>query len=176
VVYVATSIDGYIARADGGLDWLESPAGPPDAQIQASWATFLGSIDHLVMGRGTFDKVQEFDAWPYDGVVVTVLSRTLGDVPDSLSGKADVSTLEPSDLLEHLEGLGRTRVYVDGGQVVQSFLKADLVDELILTTIPVLLGGGIPLFGSLDGDLTWDHLDTRTFRGGQVQSHYRRRR
>jgi dihydrofolate reductase len=174
VVYVATSIDGYIARPDGGLDWLGSPGNAPDDKIQASWTDFFGSLDHMVMGRKTFEQVLEFDAWPYEGVHVTVLSKTLDGVPEQVLGKADVSTLDPSDLLGHLAGLNRRRVYVDGGQVIQSFLRADLIDELIINTIPVLIGAGIPLFGNHDADLTWEHVGTRNFRGGLVQTHYRR--
>jgi dihydrofolate reductase len=176
VVYVATSIDGFIARPDGGLDWLEPPGGEPDEETLALWAQFLGSIDHMVMGRKTFDTVLGFGEWPYDGVHVTVLSRTLQAVPAHLSDRADVSALAPRDLLRHLADQGRERVYVDGGQVIQGFLGEDLVDELILTRIPVLLGTGIPLFGDLEADLRWDHVDTRILAGGLVQTRYQRRR
>lgn len=174
VVYVATSIEGYIARPDGGLDWLGSPDEEPDEEIQASWVDFIGSVDHMVMGRKTFEKVLELGAWPYEDVSVTVLSKTMGGVPDHLLGKVDISALEPSALLVRLSGLNRRRVYVDGGQVIRSFLRADLIDELIITTIPVLLGAGIPLFGKLDDDLTWEHTRTQTFQGGLVQVGYRR--
>ena len=176
VVYVATSIDGFIARPDGGLDWLEAAGDGPDEEALSLWTDFLGTIDHIAMGRKTFDKVLEFGAWPYEGVHVTVLSKTLDGVPEHLLGKADVSTQEPSELLCRLDDLDRKRVYVDGGQVIQGFLRADLIDELIVTTIPVLLGAGIPLFGELDADLTWEHIGTRTLRGGLVQTQYRRSR
>lgn len=176
VVYIATSIDGYIARPDGGLDWLGSPGDAPDGEIQASWAEFLGSIDHMVMGRKTFEKVLQFGAWPYEGVQVTVLSKTMDCIPEPLIDKADVSTLEPTALLDQLGARNRRRIYVDGGQVIQGFLRADLIDELILTTIPVLLGAGIPLFGKLEDDLRWEHTGTRTFHRGLVQTSYRRRR
>lgn len=172
VVYVATSIDGYIARPDGGLDWLPAP----DEEAMEPWQTFMASVDHLVMGRKTFEQVLAFGVWPYEGTPVTVLSTSLKRVPETLSDKADVRALEPVPLLDHLDELGRGRVYVDGGQVVQGFLRADLIDEMILTTIPVLLGSGIRLFGAHDGDLGWELIATTRTHGGLAQAHYRRSR
>jgi len=174
VVYIATSIDGFIARPDGGLDWLGTPSDVPDEDLLTLWADFLGSVDHMVMGRKTFEQVLEFESWSYEGTPVTVLSNSMRDVPEHLLGKADVSCLGPTGLLHHLEGLERKRIYVDGGQVIQSFLRNDLIDGMIITTIPVLLGAGIPLFGSLEADLTWEHIDTKALPGGLVQTHYRR--
>jgi len=172
VVYIATSLDGYIARADGGIDWLDGPDEPNDEDY--GWAEFFAGIDAIVMGRATFELVVGFGVWHYGDRPLTVLSSTLQDVPEHLKDKASISALPPRDLLAHLGGQGHTRIYVDGGKTIQSFLREDLIDELVITKLPILIGQGIPLFGDLDGDLAWKHLSTSTFDNGLVKSHYRR--
>ena len=131
-------------------------------------------IDHIIMGRNTFEKVLTFGGWPYEGTPLTVLSSTLNEVPPHLQGKAEVLSLEPPAILERLRAMGRKRIYIDGGRTVQRFLRANLIDELIISTLPVLIGNGIPLFGSLSGDLKWEHVTTKTFPNGIVQSTYHR--
>ena len=128
------------------------------------------------MGRKTFEQVLTFGTWPYDGKPLTEMSRTLSEVPAHLGGKATVSALEPRALLAHLEANGHRRVYVDGGSVVQGFLREDRIDELVVTTVPVLLGSGIPLFGPLESDLEWTLTSSEQLFGGLVQSRYRRKR
>jgi dihydrofolate reductase len=171
VVYIATSLDGFIARPDGAIDWL----GPPEGE-DYGWAEFIAAIDAIVMGRVTFEQVVSFGVWRYEGTPLTVLSRSLKNVPDHLKGKAEISTKEPITLLEHLAARGCKRVYVDGGKTVQIFMRADLIDELVITRIPVLIGQGIPLFGPLDGDFFNDTATTESFAAGLVKSSYRRRR
>ena len=170
VVYVAASIDGFIARPDGDVDWLPSP---PEGE-DFGWAEFIANIDAIVMGRATFEKVLTFGSWPYEGTPLTVLSRTLREIPAHLEGKAALSTLAPAALLEELAASGHRRIYVDGGSLVQSFLREDLIDELIVTTVPVLLGMGIPLFGQMARTLDWDLVSSKQLFGGLVQNHYRR--
>jgi len=172
VVYVATSLDGFIARKDGSVDWLPEPPEGDDF----GWAEFIGAIDAIVMGRTTFEQVLTFGVWPYEGTPLTVLSRTLSGVPEPLVGKAEISALAPGALLEELAARGCRRVYVDGGSVVQSLLREDRIDELILTTVPVLLGEGIPLFGKLESSLAWEMTATEELAGGLVKSRYRRAR
>ena len=173
VVYIATSLDRFIARKDGSIDWL----GSPDPNEDHGWTDFVSSIDHIVIGRKTFETVLSFGgAWPYSGTPLTVLSRTLSSVPKHLQGEVSISHLEPLALLTELAEKGSRRVYVDGGKTIQSFLHADLIDELVLTTLPILIGEGIPLFGSLREDLTWKHVTTEAFRSGLTQSTYRRDR
>ena len=172
VVYVATSLDGFIARPDGAIDWLPTP---PEGE-DFGWADFIAGIDAIVMGRKTFEQVLTFGAWPYEGTPLVVMSRTLTELPPQLEGKATLSALEPRVLLEQLETDGHRRVYVDGGSVVQSFLRVDGIDELIVTTVPVLLGTGIPLFGPVASDLSWSLVSSEQLFGGLVQSRYRRNR
>jgi dihydrofolate reductase len=172
VAYIATSLDGFIARSDGGIDWLGEP---PEGE-DYGWAAFLATIDAIVMGRATFEQVATFDSWPYEGKPLTVLSSTMRAVPEHLRDKAEFSTLDPGDLLRQLSARGRKRVYVDGGRTIQSFLRNDLIDEIVITRLPLLIGEGIPLFGSLGSDLAWAHLATEVIGEGLVKSAYRRRR
>jgi len=138
------------------------------------YGEFTKDIDGLVFGRGTYETVLGFDEWPYAKPVV-VLSRSLSqsDVPPSLTGKVEISALEPVELMKRLEKAGWSRVYVDGGQVVQSFIRLGLVEDIILTTIPILIGDGIRLFGKLETDIDLELLGSKTLNSGLVQSHYR---
>jgi len=172
VVYIATSLDGFLARPDGSLDWLPQPETGEDY----GWAEFLSGVDALVMGRSTFEKVLEFDAWPYEGTPVIVLSRSLDRVPAHLEAHAEIRAGAPQELLQQLAAEGRRRVYVDGGRVIQSLLRDDLIDELVLSRIPVLIGAGIPLFGELPNDLSWRHQGSTAFANGVVKDRYLRQR
>jgi dihydrofolate reductase len=167
--FLALSLDGFIAREDGSVGWLAQPEDGGDG----GFTEFLSSVDAMVMGRVTFEQVLGFDVpWPYEGTPVTVLSRTLADVPGELRDRAEVSALPPRELLDELGVRGAKRVYVDGGSVVRALLAEDLLDQLVLTRVPVLLGTGIPLFGPLERDVHWTHASTRALPGGLVQSRY----
>ena len=171
-VYCALSVDGFIAREDGSVDWLQPPgdAGDEDYGYQA----LIDSVDVLVMGRGTFETVRAFGSWPYT-IPVVVLSQTLSsaDLTEAHATDARLSLSEPRALLEQLAAEGAQHVYVDGGRVVQSFLAQRLIDELILTTIPLLLGSGIRLFGSRDAERVLTHVQTQSYASGFAQSRYR---
>lgn len=173
-VFIATSLDGFIARPDGCIDWLLQantlmPAGE-DCGIQA----FMDSVDVLVMGRKSFEQALDFDPWPYAGKPVVVLSHHGVEVPPALRDSVSVSAEAPADLLARLSAAGARKLYIDGGQTIQGFLRAGLIDELIITVIPVLLGAGRPLFGPLDADVALTHVETRAYPFGFVQSRYRR--
>lgn len=165
-VFIATSLDGFIARPDGRLDWLPEP----DEAEDYGYAAFMASVDVLVMGRTTFDVVRSFGSWPYGGTRVVVLTRR--PLPDDLPPTASGSSLEPEPLLRQLGADGIQRVYVDGGRTIQRFLRAGLIGELIVTRVPVLLGEGIPLFGTLPHDVPLTHVETKSFANGLVQSRY----
>lgn len=172
-VYIATSLDGYIAEKDGGLDWLMNIPNPTGSDF--GFADFMSGIDALVMGRATFEKVLSFDQWPYDKPVF-VLSREMTMLPSDMAGKAELLCGDIDQILATLNQRGMTRLYIDGGKTVQSFLAADLIDELIVTSIPVLLGDGIPLYGALDGQLDFELVGSEVLLGQMVKSHYRRKR
>lgn len=170
-VFMAKSLDGFIARPDGDVSWLEAVDPLPEGD-DAGYGTFYSSIDVLVMGRGSFEKVLTFDPWPYGSTPVVVMSRSLSAIPESLRDTVQIDASPPAELLDTLADRGFKHVYLDGGRLIQSFLRAGLVDELTLTTIPVLLGSGIPLFGDLDGDIRLKHVRTRAWDNGMVQTTY----
>lgn len=169
-VFIATSLDGFIARPDDGIDWL-----PLEPVEDFGYDDFIAGMDMLVMGRGTYEKVVTFDTWLYD-IPVLVLSRQLAGtpVPEALQGKVRFAALTPGQVLEELGRQNVRRVYVDGGQVIQSFLREGLIEDLVITSIPVLLGAGKPLFGSVPADIRLELVASRAFTvSGAVQSTYR---
>jgi dihydrofolate reductase len=171
-VYVGTSLDGFIARQDGDIDWLVKFE---NKEVHESYREFINRIDAIVIGRGTYEKVLSFPEWPYNKKVF-VLSSTLKQIPDTLKEKVTLLFMKPKELLNHLSIKGFSNIYVDGGKVIQSFLKEDLIDELIITKVPVLIGAGIPLFGYLDNDLQFQHIRTDMYSDGLVKSCYERNR
>ncbi|GAA4887904.1 dihydrofolate reductase family protein [Ferrimonas pelagia] len=174
IVYIATSLDGYIADAEGGLDWLHALPNPHESDF--GYAEFMAGIDALLMGRTTFETVLSFGIdWPYSKPVF-VLSTTLTEVPAELAGKVEIVNGPVAEVVAQLNARGFERLYIDGGRTIQSLLALDMIDELILTRIPVVLGGGVPLFAALP-DLQWfTHLATDVHAEQLVQSHYRRKR
>lgn len=174
-VYIATSLDGFIARKNGGIDWLTAP-NPAGVGEDYGYKAFFESVDALVMGRKSFEMVLTFSEWPYADKRVIVLSSGSPQIPEKLSGKVESSSLPPAKLVAQLAGQGVRHVYVDGGKTIQSFLRAGLIDEIIITSIPVLIGDGIPLFGELAQDIHLQHVETQAYKSGFVQSKYKRER
>ena len=171
-VYIATSLDGFIATENGGLDWLEVPN--PD-KSDYGYADFIKGIDALVMGRNTFEKVLTFDEWSYNKPVF-VLSNTLTKLPESVAGKAEIVKGDIASVIHKLNQQGHKNLYIDGGKVIQSFLREDLIDEIIITRVPVLLGKGIPLFGESEHSIMFKHTKTEVFNNMLVKSYYVRKR
>ena len=169
-VYIGTSLDGFIARKDGNFDWLSQFA---NEEAFESYNEFMGRIDAMVIGRGTFETVLAFPTWPYTKPVF-VLSNSIKEIPDKLQKKATLLSMKPAEVLKHLSAIGFSNLYIDGGNVIQSFLKEDLIDELIISRAPVLIGSGIPLFGFLEKDLVFTHLQTKVRSNGLVSSIYER--
>jgi dihydrofolate reductase len=170
-VFIAISLDGFIARQDGDIDWLLQRDDPTEDH---GYAAFIADKDMIVMGRGSYEKVLTLDPWPYDRPVL-VLSEQLADapVPEALMGKVRFSSRAPKDAMENLAEQNVRRVYVDGGRLVQSFLRDGLVADMVITTVPVLLGSGRPLFGALSRDTDLKLVSSRSFPSGLVQSSYR---
>lgn len=165
LVFVGQSLDGYIARSDGSLDFLDVPGANEDH----GFAAFLESVDALVMGRDTYDFVEAYGSWPFGDKPVFVLShRPVEDPPDTV----EALDLTPLEIAAELDRRGIERVYVDGGRTIQSFLDAGLVERLIITTVPVLIGSGISLFGDLAADITLRLVDVTAFGGGLTQATY----
>ena len=175
-VYIATSLDGFIARENGDLDWLPGSDGssvesnPEDGDF--GYQAFMDSVDALVMGRNSFEKVLSFGMWPYGNKRVVVLSSQLTQLPDDLPETVELKSGSPTEVVQELAASGAPRLYIDGGKTIQAFLNAGLIQELIITRIPVLIGKGLPLFGPVHKDLQLRHVETRVFSNGFVQSKY----
>lgn len=165
-VFIATSVDGFIARTNGDLDWL--PAGGGE---EHGYEAFFASVDALVIGRKTFETVLTFDVWPYGQKPVYVLStRALASAP--VGAVVERLAGPPADIAAQLTARGVRHAYVDGGITIQRFLQAGLIQRLIITRVPVLLGTGIPLFGVTGHDILLTHVGTRQYPSGLVQSEY----
>lgn len=170
-VFIATSLDGFIARPDGDIGWLLARDNPAEDH---GYSGFIADKDMIVMGRGSYEKVLTFDAWPYDRPVLVLSERLAGmPVPGALEGKVRFARLTPKQALEELERQGVRRIYLDGGRLVQSFLREGLVADMVLTTVPVLIGSGRALFGALARDIDLQLVSSRSFPSGLVQSTYR---
>lgn len=170
-VFIATSLDGFIARQDGDIGWLLQRDDPAEDH---GYLAFIADKDMIVMGRGSYETVLAFDTWPYD-LPVLVLSEQLRDapVPEALQGKVRFSSQAPSEVMAELALQGVRRVYLDGGKLVQSFLRDGLIADMVITTVPVLIGAGRPLFGTLSQDIDLTLVSSRSFPSGLVQSTYR---
>lgn len=171
-VFIATSIDGYIADKNGGIDWLNSVPNPK--HIDMGYGEFTSQIDALVMGRTTFETVCNFDIdWPYQKPVF-VLSNTLNEIPKKFKDKAQLVKGTLTEILGQIHQKGFYRLYIDGGKTIQSFLKEDLIDDMIITIIPILLGGGSSLFSDLPQKLDFECIESKVYLDKVVQNHFRR--
>ena len=171
--FIATSLDGFIARPDGSLDWLDdAQALIPEAE-DCGYLEFMASIDGLVMGRQTFERVLTFDPWPYEQTPVYVISHAPVAIPVAVAASVHSFQGTVETLVVHLGKAGFRHLYVDGGRTIQSFLRAGLLDDITITVIPVLLGTGRPLFGPMPHDVELTLLRSRAYEFGFVQSTYR---
>ena len=171
-VFIATSLDGLIAREDGGIDWLERANTLVPVGEDCGYAQFMSTVDALVMGRATFEQAGRFPAWPYEEKPVYVLSGSMTQLPSGTPTTVRLLNAEPRAVVRVAHAAGHRHLYIDGGKTIQSFLSAGLVSEITITVIPVLLGSGISLFGELPADISLRHLSTRSFPFGFVQSRY----
>jgi len=164
-VFVGTSLDGFIARPGGALDFL------PDGAEPHGYEEFIASVDTIVIGRKTFETVLTFGVWPYGKKRVVVLSHRRIDF-STIRGAVEQMAGDPGEIASKLAATGARHAYVDGGVTIQGFLRAGLIQRLIVTRVPVLIGEGIPLFGSLPRDVRLRHVATRDYPSGLVQSEY----
>jgi dihydrofolate reductase len=171
--FIATSLDGFIARPDGSIDWLDgAQALIPDGE-DCGYLEFMASIDVIVMGRHTFEQVLTFDPWPYGATPVHVMSRAPVPIPVALVNTVHNHSGSVESLVSMLGQQGFRHVYVDGGLTIQGFLRSGLLDDITVTVVPVLLGAGRPLFGPLPHDLELVLMRSRAYEFGFVQSTYR---
>jgi dihydrofolate reductase len=166
-VFIGTSVDGFIARPNGDIDFLPPGGGEPHG-----YAEFMASIDALVIGRKTFETVLGFASWPYGGKRVVVLSSHPVDLSMVRGGIVEQMAGPPAEIVSRLATSGAHHLYVDGGITIQRFLRAGLVQHLIITRVPVLIGEGIPLFGTLPHDIRLRHVTTQHYPSGLVKTEY----
>lgn len=166
-VFVGTSVDGFIARRDGALDFLPAGGGQPHGYDE-----FMATVDALVIGRNTFETVLAFPSWPYGEKRVVVLSSRALDFSGVRGGIVEQMAGAPVEIVAKLAARGVQHIYLDGGITIQGFLRAGLVQRLTITRVPVLIGEGIPLFGSLPRDIRLRHVATQAYASGLVKSEY----
>jgi dihydrofolate reductase len=166
-VFVGTSLDGFIARPNGDFDFL-----PPDGGEEHGYNEFIASVDAIVMGRHTYETVLTLGSWPYGKKRVVVLSNRPLDLSVTSGSAIEQMAGAPEQIVSQLAARGIQHIYVDGGITIQRFLRAGLIQRLTITRVPVLIGEGIPLFGSLPHDVHLRHIATRHYPSGLVSSEY----
>jgi dihydrofolate reductase len=167
-VFVGTSLDGFIARKNGDLDFLPEGGGE-----EHGYRAFMETVDAVVIGRRTYEQVLTFEEWPYGEKPVIVLSTRPIEMPRAREAKVERMSGAPMEIGRELAARGHQHLYIDGGVTVQQFLRAGLIQELTITRVPVLIGDGIPMFGALPRDICLQHLETRQYPSGLVTSVYR---
>ena len=178
--FLATSLDGFIARSHGEIDWLERANNLVPSGEDCGFSNFYNSVDCIVLGRKSFEKVLTFKDWPYGSKQVFVMSRTGAQIPSQLSKTVVTTDLPPLELKDSLTKLGFNNIYVDGGEIIRNFLYSGLLDEITITRIPILIHAGIPLFQNFRGtpdllvdDLWLELVEHRSWPFGFVQEVWR---
>ena len=164
-VYIAISIDGYIARSDGNLDWLDRVGGFDE---DYGFQTLLDSIDAVILGRKTYEAAATVPDWPYKGKRIVILSNTLKTVREG----AEIFRGDITQLLSQLNSDGIKHIWIDGGLTISKFLNLQMVDSMTLSVIPVILGAGIPLYHAIDKELSCSLVSSQSYPSGLVQLKY----
>lgn len=170
-VYLGCSLDGFIARKDGAVDFLDAVDPAPEDE-DYGWHDYISGIDALIMGRNSYDMVLGFGQWHYGNRKVMVLTTRDIEIPDFIEGEIIPFEGKPEDAIAHMNGLGCENIYVDGGKVVQDFINAELVDELIITIVPIIIGEGIPLFANINVEKRLDLKNVTKYDNGLLSLHY----
>ena len=169
--FIATSLDGYIARPNGDINWLME-ADNSGGKEDYGYKEFSATVDCMVMGRNSMEMVMSFPEWPYEGKRVVVLSNTLKEIPLQLKNKVELYSGSLIMLITGLKNDGCKHVYIDGGKTIQSFINEELITDITITKIPVLLGEGLSLFGEINQDIKLKHIESKTYPSGFVKSTY----
>jgi len=169
--FIATSLDGYIARPDGDIEWLMN-ADNSGGKEDYGYKEFSDTVDCMVIGRNSMEKVMSFPEWPYESKRVVVLSNTLKETPSQLKDKVELYSGSLKKLVTALENEGCKRIYIDGGKTIQSFINEALLTDITITKIPVLLGEGLSLFGKTKHDIKLKHIESKSYPSGFVKSTY----
>ncbi len=170
ILYIAASLDGYIAKADGSVDWL---AIVNDEETDYGYADFYAGVDAIAMGSRTYEQVLDFEEWPYPDKRVFVFTRRM---LEPLAHDVTFTSQSPVDFVRGLDSAGlRTLWLAGGGDLVASFMEHRLIDEYIISVIPIVLGDGIPLFKSPLPEHRLELLESTDYSSGLIQLHYRNR-
>lgn len=177
--FIATSIDGYIARKNGDISWLQN-AGNADADMgenrDMGFKNYLSSVDCIIMGRNTMEKISTFnltdEEWPYGTIPIITLSTTLKSAPENMKNRVEIYAGDTFVLLEQLEKKGYTHAYIDGGATIQHFINLALIDEMTVTRVPILLGEGLSLFGKTSGDIRITEVTSKSFPNDFIQEKF----
>lgn len=172
LVFIAISFDGFIAKVNGDIEWLNNPKYSKSEVKGINFEKFISNIDSIVMGRNTYEKVLTFGFWPYEKEVIVLTTKNI-EIPKELKNKVKVKNLSPIDLVYKLSKEGKKNLYIDGGKTIQSFIDNKLIDEMIITQVPILLGKGIRLFSESDNEYHLDLIDSEKSDNGFVQSRYK---
>ncbi len=180
-VNIAISLDGFIAREDNAIDWLDRFNKLVPEGEDCGFGEFMASVDCIAMGSGTFRKILSFnlspEQWPYGDAKILVLSRSNVDIPVYLQDRVEQSSAPIEKIVSKLESEDYQRLYVDGGITIQRFLAAGLLDDITLTVIPTLIGKGKPLFSnkifSYDTDIDLELIATKQYEFGFTQLTYK---
>jgi dihydrofolate reductase len=172
-VFIATSLDGFIADSKGSIAWLEKANASLPAGEDCGYRSFLSSIDVIVMGRKSFEQVMTFSEWPYSDLPMVVVSRTLRSLTKTTPATVTLKNADPAAIVTYLHGRGYKSAYIDGGKLIQSFLSAGLINEMTITLIPVVLGGGTSLFGALERPIWVTLENSKAYPFGFVQNRFR---
>lgn len=178
-VFIATSADGYIATADGGVEWLDT-SGKVDVDMgdeaDMGFVNYIASVDCMIMGRKCMEKLSSFnlspEQWPYGDIRIIVLSNTRKQEPRNLKGKVEMYSGEIPALISQLETEGYRYVYVDGGTTITYFLNLMLINEMTITKAPILLGEGIPLFGKTNNHIKLEDAQATSYPNDFIQIKY----
>jgi dihydrofolate reductase len=166
-VFVGISVDGFMARLNGDVDFL-----PADGGESHGFNEFYASVDVMVIGRKTFEWVVDYGGWLYGKKRVVVLSSKPLDLSAVRGGVVEQMSGDPAEIVAKLDAGGLRHAYVDGGVTIQRFLRAGLIQRLIITRVPVVIGEGIPLFGVVPHDIRLRHIATNHYKSGLVQTEY----
>jgi dihydrofolate reductase len=173
IVYIATSLDGFIADSNNDIEWLATF--PNEENTDYGYSEFIKSINCIVIGRKTFETALSFKEWPYQ-LPVFILSNSMKKLPENLINKAFIVNGNLKTIIKEIKEKGLENIYIDGGKAIQSFLSEDLIDEMYLSKVPIILGKGIPLFGNIEKQSDWKHIHTDVYKNGIIKSHYIRKK
>lgn len=179
-VFIATSVDGFIAKKDGSVDWLHT-AGNPDvdmgSQADMGMNAYISSVDCMIMGRKCMDVISSMnltpEQWPYGDIKIIVLSNTIKEAPTNMKDKVEMYSGDLKALVSRLENDGYKHAYIDGGTTIQAFINLKLINEITITKTPVLLGEGKPLFGKTFKDIKLEKAHAVAFPNDFIQLKYK---